>query len=90
LLDGLHRKSGQTLGELCQVSDMTRQPVIAMRGKRTDTSFVAMIYSGSRLDRLAVNLDKPHRLGSCRPCGRSFHDVPTGAGSRRHAMMANE
>lgn len=46
LLDQLHRSNGQTLGELCEHLDMTRQAVAKHLGLLEKASLVATVWRG--------------------------------------------
>jgi len=46
LLDLLHRKSGQTLSELCAHMDMTRQAVTQHLQQLEDANLVAVVWQG--------------------------------------------
>jgi DNA-binding transcriptional ArsR family regulator len=46
LLDSLHAKNGQTLGELCERLDMTRQAVSKHLGILEDANLVAVQWRG--------------------------------------------
>ena len=46
LLDRLHKKNGQTLGELCEHLDMTRQAVTKHLGLLEEANLVTIVWSG--------------------------------------------
>jgi len=46
LLDQLHKRNGQTLGELCEHLDMTRQAVTKHLGLLEKASLVAVVWRG--------------------------------------------
>ena len=46
LLDLLHRKSGQTLGALCEGMDMSRQAVTQHLQQLEDANLVAIVWQG--------------------------------------------
>jgi DNA-binding transcriptional ArsR family regulator len=46
LLDRLHAESGQTLGQLCKVLDMTRQAIAKHLGILEDANLVAITWRG--------------------------------------------
>ena len=58
LLDRLHARSGQTLGELCQGLEMTRQAVTKHLGVMEEAGLI----SGVRLGRERVWQLEPRRL----------------------------